>query len=151
MTRVVQIQRQGKVKDASAPAAASGLPAEEIETKVALIQALNPLGLHTVSEALEGPRCCLGGGTLLSDGRARRRGPLWAVTRLGLLGRSETAHPPSAGAQPSGEPRGLPDHIRTASRPAGSRCGLVQEGPGGPEGYEFPSFEPPTNDTNSRS
>lgn len=56
MTRVVQIQRQGKVKDASAPAAASGLPAEEIETKVALIQALNPLGLHTVSEALEGPR-----------------------------------------------------------------------------------------------
>ena len=69
MTRVVQIQRQGKVKDASAPAAASGLPAEEIETKVALIQALNPLGLHTVSEALEsevvvlaGARYCWTGG-----------------------------------------------------------------------------------------
>jgi hypothetical protein len=53
MKRVVQIQRQGKVKDVSAPAAATGLPAEEIETKVALSKALNPLGQHTVSEALE--------------------------------------------------------------------------------------------------
>ena len=45
MKSVVQIQRQGKVKDVRASAAASGLPAEEIETKVALIQPLIPLGL----------------------------------------------------------------------------------------------------------
>ena len=53
MKSVVQIQRQGKVKDVRASAAASGLLAEEIETKVALIQALIPLGLHAVGEALE--------------------------------------------------------------------------------------------------
>jgi len=48
MKSVVHIQRQGKVKDARASAAAAGLPPEEIETKVALIQALIPLGLQAV-------------------------------------------------------------------------------------------------------
>lgn len=43
MKSVVQIQRQGKVKDVRASAAASGLPIEEIETTVTLIQALIPL------------------------------------------------------------------------------------------------------------
>ena len=94
MKSVVQIQRQGKVKDVRASATASGLPAEEIETTVALIQALIPLGLHAVGEALEAEVVVfLGGGTLPSDGRASGRGPLGAATRLGLLGRSETAHP----------------------------------------------------------
>jgi len=36
----VQIQRQGKVKDVRASAAAAGLPTEEIDTTVALIHAL---------------------------------------------------------------------------------------------------------------
>ena len=62
MKSVVQIQRQGKVKDVKASAAASGLPDEE-----------------------------------------------------------------------SREPRGLPDHVRTAPTPASGRCGLVPEGAGGPD------------------
>jgi transposase-like protein len=69
MKSVVQIQRQGKVKDVRASAAASGLPTEEIETKVALIQALIPLGLQAVGEALDaevtalaGTRYCRTGG-----------------------------------------------------------------------------------------
>lgn len=69
MKSVVQIQRQGKVKDVKASAAASRLPAEEIETTVALIQALIPVGLHAVGEALEaevvalaGARYCRTGG-----------------------------------------------------------------------------------------
>jgi len=53
MKSVVQTQRQGKMKDVSVSAAASGLPAGEIETKVALIQALIPLGPHAVGEAFE--------------------------------------------------------------------------------------------------
>jgi hypothetical protein len=52
MKSVVQIQRQGKVKDVKASAAASGLPDEEIETKGALIQALIPWGLHIVNNIL---------------------------------------------------------------------------------------------------
>ena len=43
--------RQGR--DVSASTATSGVPAEEIETKVALIQTLIPLGLYAVGEALE--------------------------------------------------------------------------------------------------
>lgn len=53
MKSVVQIQRQGKVKDVMASAAASGLPTKEIETKVALIQALIPLRLQVVGRALD--------------------------------------------------------------------------------------------------
>jgi len=48
MKSVVQIQRQGKVKDVRALAAAAGL----IDSTVALIQAL-PLGLQAVGEALD--------------------------------------------------------------------------------------------------
>jgi putative transposase len=69
MKSVVQIQRQGKVKDVRASAAASGLPIEEIETTVALIQALIPLGRQAVGKALDaevtalaGTRYCRTGG-----------------------------------------------------------------------------------------
>ena len=69
MKSVVQIQRQGKVKNVRASAAASGLPTEEIDSTVALIQALIPLGLQAVGEALDaevttlaGTRYCRTGG-----------------------------------------------------------------------------------------
>ncbi|MEK7223750.1 MAG: transposase [Pseudomonadota bacterium] len=69
MKSVVQIQRQGKVKDVRASAAAAGLPTEEIDSTVALIQALIPLGLQAVGEALDaavaavaGTRYCRTGG-----------------------------------------------------------------------------------------
>ena len=52
MKSVVQIPRQNKVKDVRVSAAAAGLPAEEIDSTVALIQALIPLGLQAVGEAL---------------------------------------------------------------------------------------------------
>jgi hypothetical protein len=69
MNSVVQIQQQGKVKGVRVSAAASELPTEEIETKVALIQALIPLGLQAIGEALDaevtalaGTRYCRTGG-----------------------------------------------------------------------------------------
>ena len=68
MKSVVQIQRQGKVKDVSAPTAA-GLPTEEIETTVALIQALIPLGLQAVAEALEAEVVALAGARYRRTGR----------------------------------------------------------------------------------
>ena len=77
MKSVVQIQRQGKVKDVRASAAASGLPAKEIETKVALIQALIPLGLHAVGEELEAEVVALAGA------RYRRTGGQAGVVRWG--------------------------------------------------------------------
>ena len=61
MKSVVQIQRQGKVKDVRASAGASGLPLEESETTVALIQALIPLGLQAVGEALDAEVTALAG------------------------------------------------------------------------------------------
>ena len=70
MKSVVQIQRQGKVKDVRASAAASGLPTEEIDSTVALIQALIPLGLHAVGEALEAEVVALAGARYRrTDGR----------------------------------------------------------------------------------
>ena len=70
MKSVVQIQRQGKVKDVSVSAAA-GLPAAERETTVALIQALIPLGLHAVGEALEAEVVALAGARYRrTDGQA---------------------------------------------------------------------------------
>ncbi|MGH3515183.1 MAG: IS256 family transposase [Pseudonocardiaceae bacterium] len=68
MKSVVQIQRQGKVKNVSRPAAA-GWPTEEIETKVALIQALIPLGLQAVAEALEAEVVALAGARYHRTGR----------------------------------------------------------------------------------
>lgn len=53
MKSVVQIQRPGKGKDVRASAAAAGLSAEEIDSTVALIQALIPLGLQAVGAALD--------------------------------------------------------------------------------------------------
>ena len=48
MKSVMQILRQGKVKNVRVSAAASGLPTEEIETTVEVIQALIPPGLQAV-------------------------------------------------------------------------------------------------------
>ena len=69
MKSVVQIERQSKRTDVRASAAAAGLPTEEIETKVALIQALIPQELQVVGEALDaevtelaGIRYCRRGG-----------------------------------------------------------------------------------------
>ena len=53
MNSVVRIARQGKVKDVPGAPAAAGVPTEEIDAKVALIQALIPLGLQAVAEVLE--------------------------------------------------------------------------------------------------
>ena len=75
MKRVVQLQRQGKVKDVRASAAASGGPTEEIDSTVALIQALIPLGLQAVGEALEAEVVALAGaGTV-----GRVDAPAWSA------------------------------------------------------------------------
>ena len=71
-----------------ASAAAAGLPTEEIETKVALIQALIPLGLEAVdAEATRWPAPSTAGRV---DAAAC---PLGTATRLGLPRGSEAAHP----------------------------------------------------------
>jgi hypothetical protein len=84
MKSVVQIERQGKRTDVRASAAAAGLPTEEIETKVALIQALIPLGLQAVGEALDaevtalaGIRYCRRGGQSGVDRWGQQRGSVY--------------------------------------------------------------------------
>ena len=75
MKSVVQIQRQGKVKDVRASAAATGLPVEEVETKVGLIQALILLGLQAVGEALDVEVDRVGWHTVLPNRWAHGRVP----------------------------------------------------------------------------
>lgn len=70
MTKVVRISRQGKVKDVPGAAAAAGVSPEEIDTTVAVIQALIPLGLQAVAETLEAEVVALAGARY---GRARER------------------------------------------------------------------------------
>ena len=53
MKSVVPIQGQGKVKDVGLRGLATVPAAESVDSKVALIQALIPLGLNAVAEALE--------------------------------------------------------------------------------------------------
>ena len=61
MKSVVRIQRQGKVKDVGLRALATVPAAESVDSKVALIQALIPLGLKAVGEALNGEVTALAG------------------------------------------------------------------------------------------
>ena len=69
MKSVVRIQQQGKMKDVGQGARATGPVAQDVDSTVALIQALIPLGLKAVGEALEaevialaGDRYCRTGG-----------------------------------------------------------------------------------------
>ena len=52
MKRVVRIQSKGKIKDIGLRGLAEHPEVEEVNTTVALIQALIPLGLQAASEAL---------------------------------------------------------------------------------------------------
>jgi len=61
MRRVGRMTRQGKVQDVPGAPSAAGVPTEEIDTKVALIQALIPLGLQAVAETLEAEVVTLAG------------------------------------------------------------------------------------------
>jgi transposase-like protein len=76
MKSVVQIPGQGKVKHVRGPAT-DGWCTEAIESKVALIQALIPVGLHAVGEALEAEVVALAGA------RYRRTGGRAGVVRWG--------------------------------------------------------------------
>jgi len=53
MKQVVRIERQGKRGDGRASTQGTVVTPEEIDSTVALIQALIPLGLHAVGETLE--------------------------------------------------------------------------------------------------
>jgi len=61
MKKVVRIQRQGKVKDVGLRGLASVPAVEDVDSKVALIQALIPLGLEAVAEALKAEVTALAG------------------------------------------------------------------------------------------
>ena len=61
MKTVVRIQREGKVKDVSRRALATVPAAAEVDSRVALIQALIPLGLQAVADALEAEVVALAG------------------------------------------------------------------------------------------
>jgi hypothetical protein len=61
MKRVVRIERQGKVNDVSRRALATVPAAAEVESRVALIQSLIPLGLQAVADALEAEVVALAG------------------------------------------------------------------------------------------
>ncbi len=61
MKRVFRIQRQGKVKDVGLRGLASVPAVQDVDSKVALIQELIPLGLEAVAEALEAEVTALAG------------------------------------------------------------------------------------------
>jgi len=61
MKKVFRIQRQGKVKDVGLRGLASVPAVEDVDSKVALIQALIPLGLEAVAEALKAEVTALAG------------------------------------------------------------------------------------------
>ena len=131
MKSVGQIQRQGKGKDVrkdvKASAAASGLPTEEIDSTVALIQALIPLGLQAVGDALDAEV------TALAGTRYCRTGGRPGVVRWGQQpGSVYLADQKLPVPVPRVRDR-VADHVRTAASPTGSGCRLVPEGAGGPE------------------
>ena len=61
MKRVMRIQRQGKVKDVGLQALSKVPALEELDAKIALIQALIPLGLQAVAETLKAEVAALTG------------------------------------------------------------------------------------------
>lgn len=61
MKSVMRIQRQGKVKDVNPEVLATMPDAREVDSTVALIQALIPLGLQAVGEALDAEVTALAG------------------------------------------------------------------------------------------
>jgi len=61
MKRVVRMTRQGKMKDVAPSPPVDGQPLDELDTQVALIQALIPLGLQAVGDALEAEVVALAG------------------------------------------------------------------------------------------
>ena len=77
MSSVVRIQRQGKVKNVAPPALATVPAAAEVDATVALIQALIPLGLQAVGDALEAEV------TALAGERYRRTGGQPGLVRWG--------------------------------------------------------------------
>ena len=77
MRRLVRIQRQGKMIEVSPSASVAGVTAEASDANVALIQALIPLGLQAVAEALEAEVVALAGA------RYRRTGGQAGVVRWG--------------------------------------------------------------------
>jgi len=61
MKRVVRMPRQGKVKDVAPSTPVGGQPLAELDAQVALIQALIPLGLQAVGDALKAEVVALAG------------------------------------------------------------------------------------------
>jgi hypothetical protein len=74
MKKVFRIQRQGKVKDVDLRGLASVPAVEDVDSKVAFIQALIPLGLEAVAEALKAEVTALAG-----EWYSRRGGPSGGV------------------------------------------------------------------------
>ena len=79
MKRVFRMNGKGKAK-AVAPSALAALPAEDLDGRVELIQALIPLGLAAVAEVLKQEV------STLAEGGHRRTGGLQPSSfRMGLL------------------------------------------------------------------
>ena len=96
MRRVLRIQRQGKVNEVN-PGLATMSAARDVDRTVALIQALIPLGLQAVSEALDAEVTALAGVRYRRTGGQPGSVRLVHATGLGLSAGSETAHHLHAG------------------------------------------------------
>ncbi len=86
MRRVVRIRKQGKLRDVRRCALAAVPPVEERASLVALIQALIPLGLEAVGEALEDEVTALAGDRYSRTGgqpgvvrRSQQRGSVYLL------------------------------------------------------------------------
>lgn len=116
MSTVLRIDTQGKGETDSQTALSGG---EELDTRIALIQALIPLGLQAVEDVLQqevrmlaGPRYAREDGAPHVVRWGRQRGSVYlADQKLPMAG------PP--GAQPAGSHRGPPAGLHAAPAAAG--------------------------------
>ena len=134
MKSVVQIQRQGKVKDVRASAAASGLPTEEIDSDGGADPGPDSAGTAGGRRGAGRRSDRVGRHTVLPDGRARRGVVRWGQQRgsVYLADQKLPVPVPRVRDRVANREISLTTYERL-QRPAGGGCGLVQEGAGGPD------------------
>ena len=106
MKRVFRVTGQGKMKDVGLRGLATGPAAEDVDSTVALIQALIPVGLKAVAETLEAEVVALAGEWYRRTGGQSRASAAGARS----AGRGGGPRPPTApGAHPGRDDGGRPD------------------------------------------
>src|SRR3990172_2072099 len=133
MKRVFRIQGKGKVKDVGLRDLAEHPELERVNTTVALIQALIPLGLRAAGEALAAEVTRLAWPEAQSDRGQPRLRPLVSSAGLHLPRRPKAPRHLPAGAGSPAERGGAAGDLSAPPAPPSRRCRAVPEDPPRPE------------------